>query len=211
MSRLLLLLSCVTLGTGSATLALTAPVPTHLMPEDSQWSFPSRVGTRWVYEKGGEEHVQVITRVEQKDGGKLVTVESVDGLGTAKLSHQVLVGPNESIFRRGTPFPDGAAMSSSSLCFLKTKFKVGEEWKADVAVEGGLKIVMKMKVAAIERVKVPAGVFTAARVEWEYSPANGGAKAPLPPYWYAPGVGLVRLDDQPAMVLKSFTLGQTRK
>jgi hypothetical protein len=53
-----------------------------------------------------------------------------------------------------------------------------------------------------ERVKVPAGEFVAARVEWDVAPGQTVT------YWYARGVGLVRQDGTPNRTLESFTPGR---
>jgi hypothetical protein len=85
-------------------------------------------------------------------------------------------------------------------CLCKLPHRDGQTWETRFRHEGHpSESVGKMTAGPIEKVRVPAGEFSAARVEWELD----GAK--LAPYWYAHGVGLVRLGD--LMKLRSFTPG----
>ena len=80
------------------------------------------------------------------------------------------------------------------------------EWQAwETKLTGrGLGVTNTTTAGPWERVKVPAGEFTAARVEWDFV---GGAAGPRKTtFWYAHGIGLVRMND--TMRLKSFTPGQ---
>jgi hypothetical protein len=62
---------------GLLAFAPAAPVPKHLMPKDPPLTFPTTVGTKWVYElPNGSEQTIVISEVkEEKDGAKVVTME----------------------------------------------------------------------------------------------------------------------------------------
>jgi hypothetical protein len=60
------------IGLGGVTPA--APVPTHLMPKSTPFYYPTAVGTKWVYDRKGQDEMLAITGVEEKQGTKIVTI-----------------------------------------------------------------------------------------------------------------------------------------
>jgi len=161
-----------------------APVPKGA--EQKPLYFPTAVGAKWVYETSdGELETAVVSAVEKgEDGSLTVSRAGADGTRVAYTKTVVSV--------HGLRRDDNANAKSGWL--LKTNVKAGDAWDSP---DG------KRTVYGPEEVKVPAGTFTALRVEWEQFGASYTS-------WYAPGVGEVKrvrkLDDTETVVraLKSF-------
>jgi hypothetical protein len=174
-----------------------APVPTHLMPKDPPLTFPTRVGTKWVYETGSGDMTVVISEVkEEKDGARLVTAEqiSADGTRTLYMVWHVSTGGVLLVAERGRHYAE-------PWCIFKLPHREGQTWGTRSRYVGDkADLVGEMTSGPTEKVRVPAGEFSTMRVEW----AINGRK--LAPYWYAHGVGLVQLGQH--MKLKSFTPGK---
>jgi hypothetical protein len=177
------------------SLGPAAPVPAHLMPKDPPLAFPTSVGTTWVYECASGSATIVISDVTVQDGAKLVTTEWV-GENGARTPHMVTRVSTEGVFL----VSESGEKYDEPWCIVKLPHRAGQEWETRVRGRG-FKIDGKMTAAPMQKVRVPAGEFTAAPVEWEVSPNSGKTTN-----WYAHGVGLVRLNEQ--MKLKSFTPGK---
>jgi hypothetical protein len=111
--------------------------------------------------------------VTVKEGDKVAWVESVSAKGVYRLQ-------------------SGETKHDTPICYLKLPNKPGDKW--DFA-EGRIKGTMTS--FEQEQVTVPAGTFTAIRIEMVESlrPPRPGDVVPVPPkwtFWYAPGVGLVK-------------------
>ena len=178
-------------------LALAAPVPTHLMPRDPPLTFPTAVGTKWVYElPGGGEQTIVISAVkEEKDGSKLVTMEyEEDG---KRAPYQVRRVSDRGIF----VLTDGGRKYEEPLCLVKLPHRAGATWDTNLRQVGDTDDQKGRRTAgAFEAIRVPAGRFSAASVKWEIDGGREGTN------WYVNGIGLVKAGD--SMALKSFTVGK---
>lgn len=172
--------------------APAAPVPKHLMPkDDTPFGFPAVVGTTWVYDTNGTDEVLTVSKVESKDGAKLVTAERVGANGVR--SHYM----TWSISEKGIYLvAEGGNTYPTPWCICKFPHKEGDTWKTEG--HGG-----DMTAGPVEKVKTPAGEITACRVDWEL----GGGRTVN--YWYAQGYGLVGMGGgTPTKMLKSFTKGK---
>jgi hypothetical protein len=180
---LLASLACLaTLATAPA-----APVPKHLLPKEPSFTFPTRVGTKWVYECYSIEVTIVISEVkEQSDGSKLVTTEFV--CGEERTPHQVMRVSAAGVFL----LADGAEQYDEPWLIWQLPHREGQSWTTNNG---------PMTAGPVEKVKVGAGEFSAARVEWNFTGGPGKVTK-----WYANNVGLVKMDEN--MVLKSFTPGK---
>lgn len=183
---------------GLATLAAVlpgAPVPRHLMPKNPPYPFPTRVGTTWVYETPGGERTLAITDVKEQDGGVLVTTEMLHDAGKRSLYTVQLITPT-GVYRVAEY---GGAYEKPWL-YLKFPARDGDSWRTKILNQGPGDV-GTMTAGPTKKVKVAAGEFTAMRVEWK---DRHGKEFNMPPevHWYAPGVGLVRLDGH--MELKEF-------
>jgi hypothetical protein len=177
--------------------AFAAPVPKHLM-KDPPLSFPTAVGTKWVYEGDFGEHTQVISKVEDKGGAKIVTTEHV--LADGKRSPHMVQSISEQgvylIAERGVAYEEPWLM-------VKLPHRDGQTWSIK-AKRGTLDFDSTVTAGPFENVRVPAGEFTAARVEVEFWTVVGPRSKVT--YWFAHGVGLIRMDD--STKLKSFKPGK---
>jgi hypothetical protein len=193
MGRLLALLFCLT---GISTLP-AAPVPAHLMPGEVRLSFPTRVGTTWVYDGLYGKRTIVSSAVKEVDGAKLVTTELVgdDGKRTPQAVTRVSA---EGVFLA----EEGGWKFGESWCLYKQLHRPGRTWKVEFATRRAQRVWV-VTAGPVEKVRVPAGEYTAARVEWELSEDDGPRQKQT--YWYADNVGMVQMDD--SMKLKSFTPG----
>lgn len=177
-----------------AAVAPAAPVPTHLMkPAAPVYYFPVAVGAKWVYAGQGRDEELVVTDVDEVDGRKVVTVQQVAG---EQLTPDEKMGVSAAGLSRSEC---KGQKCDPPLHMLTVPFKPGQAvtWKSD-NIEGTDTIV------GVERVKVPAGTFEAVRVDSSYT--FGGVTGAAQ-FWYAPGVGLVKMtyDGGKERVLKAFT------
>jgi hypothetical protein len=182
-------------------LAPAAPVPRHL--KGPPLSIPTAVGTKWVYESNGCETTVTITRVKEKDGVLLVTKEWTSAFPGSASEVVESVGPSgvHRVAELGRPF-DVPPYE------LKLPYREGETW--DGSCRTGEFISKATRTAGgWEKVRVPAGEFTAARVVWDL----GGKGVTTATEWYAHGIGLVQEtytvnNVSRKSVLKSFTPGK---
>ena len=192
------LFSALLVPTVVAALAPAAPVPKHLMREQGPaYYYPTTVGAKWVYEDtAGGDYVVVVTKVEDRKGTKVVTAERETG--EQRVPEEVMEVSATGFVR--THCWDGAL--DPPLPILNVPFKVGDSWAFRFDGGGGTKTI-----GAIETIKVPAGTFEAVRVDTDFTRAN---QRRLTHWWYAPGVGLVKMteDDRIVWLLKSFTPGK---
>lgn len=149
--------------------------------------FPTTIGAKWVYEcRDGELETTVVVSVT-KDGEDLIVArEGVDGTRTV---YSKMIVAKEGL-RQARDVAGGKVG-----WVLKTKLAAGSSWETP---EGE-----KPTVHGPEDITVPAGKFTALRVDWE---RNGGKYAS----WYAPGIGEIKRTESRGEVvtvlraLKSF-------
>jgi hypothetical protein len=175
--------------------APSAPVPKAPAKKDSLY-FPTKVGAKWVYTEGDRDKTEVVTAVEHKPKEQVwvVSVEADSLKPKEKTTWEWEVSERGL---RSLKFGfDPERDENSKWWLLKLPAKAGEKWEisGDVWFE------------ALEpkRIKVSAGEFDAVGVD-----LNVG-KIIKVTRWYAPGIGLVRIDDEkkPSCELKSFTPGK---
>jgi hypothetical protein len=173
-----------------------APVPKHLAGDRPVYYFPTTVGAKWVYDDTNGDYVVVVTRVEERKGTRVVTVERETGDG--RVPEEVMEVSATGFVR--THYPGGVL--DPPLEILKVPFKVGDSWPFRLDGCEGTKTI-----SAVETIKVPAGTFEAVRVDTEYTRAN---QRRLVRSWYAPGIGLLRMteDGTDLWVLKAFVPGK---
>jgi hypothetical protein len=166
-----------------------APVPKHLMPKDPPFSYPATVGCTWVYHfPGAQEETIAVAGVEEKDGAKLITTEYVRAGNRAHhMTQSVSAAGVFLVAEGGRTYP-------KPWCIFKLPHKEGDTWKTEG--HGG-----DMKSGPMEKVKIPAGEILAARVDWDLGGRNVS-------YWYADGIGLVKMEGGANKGLKSFTRGK---
>lgn len=177
MPRLLIALALFA-GLISLAPALAAPVPKDRMQQNPGY-WPTKVGTKLVYDVNGVEVTRVVAKVENVQGGMMVTTETVLEDDTTCLYMKMLVTPKGLFLTEQT-----GCEYDSPWCIFRLPHETGETWDATV-------VPSQMKAKKEELVKTPAGEFTAAVVELEL---NLGGRKTMATYWYARGVGIVRCD-----------------
>lgn len=182
--------------TAIALFASAAPVPKDRRDE-SYW--PITVGTRWVYEQNGQESTEEITKVEPLKAGVRLTIRVRDW------DDMVDVAP-DGVTKRTT-----GKFTLDQLA-LRFPIKSGDSWAVSTPIQMGLVCEAgKMTVGDEEDIKVPAGTFRATKVVNTVAEV-GGKPIELPytyAFWYAKGVGMVRIEWNGGFrALKSFTPGK---
>jgi len=193
------LLFCSLLAASLATIAPAAPVPTHLMSKDPPFAFPTKIGTTWIYEVGKEEKTLVISRSEDEPRGKLVTTEWVDSDGN-RTPQQVSLVTTKGMFM----IAEEGENYDQPWCLLKFPHIKGQSWNHKLN-RRNVAITETTTAGPIEQVKVPAGEFTALRIDSEFF-LNGGKQGHKATHWYAHGIGMVQHSED--MKLKSFKVGK---
>jgi hypothetical protein len=177
--------------------APAAPIP----PERRQATLyhATTKGTKWIYnyrgldEEGAKferDEVLVVTAVEEHGENKTVTVcsEEEDKL---RPRWTIVVYP-KGLYKLAN---DDGKLLCVPQCILKVPAKVGDTWQR--------RWNRKATIGAIEKVEVPAGTYTAVRVDWALHTDGGGP--PSATFWYAPDIGVVKVEYGEAVgVLKSF-------
>jgi hypothetical protein len=192
--------------------ASAAPVPKHLMKEPVYYH-PTEAGSKWVYryysaeDEVGRDVIEVVTAmIEPKGGEKGVRVAELGSVFDGKeqgsgcytaISSKGLV---EGYVAAGGNFVPRAES-------LRVSATPGTSWENTVGT-GQTGRTEKHTFRGEETIEVPAGKFRALRVDTEFTYNAGGRRVWR--RWYAPGVGMVKLEDSngPRKVLKEFTPGK---
>ncbi len=171
--------------------------------------FPTTVGSERVMGSTGER-TEVVTKVEEKGGVYTVTVdyEDVADVGTYTVEVSARGVANTS---------GGGPEGDDPYLLLKLGAGPGVTWDVTRPGAGPTAKARRSRctLGAEEEVVVPAGTFTAVRVDVVTDTGDGAPhKSTL---WYAAGVGLVKLvvyttdGGKRDRVLKSFTPGDEQK
>jgi hypothetical protein len=189
-------------------LAPVASVSKHLMKElpAPVYYHPTTVGAKWVYDDEGEDFVLIVSKVEDRKGTKVVSVERIDG-EKRRLFALVEVSATSLVQSECGPRGDCAA----PVVLLKAPMKIGDSWDfgsaAGKAYHKGTRVVV-----GVEKIKVPAGTFETVRIDINSTLVTGALAQKLEySEWYAPNVGQVKWkwkDGGDIWSLKSFTPGK---
>lgn len=181
-----------------AALAQAAPVPKGA--KERVLYYATGIGAEWTYEVASREVVEVVTDARDEGTAKVITLARVDG--GKRVPHQTLSVSWAGVFMlKG----DGADLDPP-LCLLKLPCKPGDTWACDFAPRGELGVAGRAEARGVEAVRVPAGEFRAVRVDRAYT---SGGEPDTQRCWYAPQVGLVRMEDRGTVwVLKKFVPGR---
>ena len=191
--------------TALLAVSLAAPVPKAKAPN----YLPLAVGTKWVYGQGGREVSEEVAKVAEKDGETRVTTTYTSGAGDSWES--------EYVVRDGVVYHARTAdfVFDPPVRQVDLDLKTGAKWTSTTPpVKGVLAMTGEMVAGEVEEVTVPAGTFTAVPVVYTVTEENGVrlAKPKAYTYWYADGVGLVKLKyDGGEKVLKEFTPAKDAK
>lgn len=203
MRRLLVVCGFVAVAASAVPPGAAAPVPTHLMPKAAPFAHPTAVGTKWVYERGGQDETWVVTAAEKKDQVTLIDIRFIRPDGTSAPCHKLSLGLDGLCMTEESGHPYTPAWRQ-----LTTPLGREHKWDLDLArqdIGGGIKG-STVQAERLERVKVPAGEFDAVRVGATYRIGGNAGGETKSICWYASGVGLVKQGE--GFVLKSFTPGK---
>ncbi|MBX9623939.1 MAG: hypothetical protein K2X82_09005 [Gemmataceae bacterium] len=178
--------------------APAAPVPEHIREAAGPY-YPTAVGTKLVYALTTGEVADVVTAVERVPGGLLVTTRTCwpDGTEVARGTVRVTA---KGLFE----VAEGGQEHDPPRCLLELPSRAGRQWDLlRIGRDGRIDHQFAVTAGGIEEVEVPAGRFRAARVDAEC----WGVPITC---WYAPKVGLVRMDlsGGTGRALKSVTPGK---
>jgi hypothetical protein len=187
------------LATLPALALLIAFAPAAPVPRKPTLYYATKEGAKWVYDDSGQERTFVVTRAEDKYGGKVVYVTEERGDGRQHPVDEMVEVSEHGLFLchfRST-------MYVPHLCLLRLPHKPGDAWDFQIY---GSRLLGTRTAREAEPVEVPAGKFTAVPVVFEGQYAGRPCKHT---FWYAPAVGLVKSDCGPygVRVLKSFSPG----
>ena len=181
-----------------------APVPKHLL-KPPVYLFPTTIGTKWDYFDDAREWTETVTEVADKYEQKVVHLERrIKGLKTVT-SMTVAVTENW-VYRLSV----GDQKDQPPYCWLKLPASSGAFWM--YTWPNGRE--ERNTILDEEEIEVPAGRFKSVRVQSSYNDPsgfglNGFKTPPTSIYWFAPGIGLVKLQCGKAeTVLNSFTRGK---
>ena len=174
--------------------APAAPIPKYLL-ESTKVYYPTKVGTKLVYDRKGTEETRLVSKVEKVEKGTMVTTIHLAPNGTQSPHMKVLVNEKGLFLAE-----ECGAAYDTAWCIFQPPVKPGTTWETIVSRNGMEVLRGQMTAVKEEKIITPAGEFTTGRVDWVIAQRQLAVS-----YWYAPGVGLVRQDE---LVLKSFTPGK---
>jgi hypothetical protein len=206
-----------------------APPPKGANTSETEGYYPTKAGTKWVYSrksgpKGQQKEIEltyVITEAAEKDGTKIITqarevsVRLADGtpLPSESVPEDRFAVSGSGVFRTETKFGDPRKRVLDKLeppqPLIKLPIKPGETWEYTTK-RAELEIGVKCKTVGLENVEVPAGKYKTLRIEEVLSSTSNGRQfTSTQSFWYAPGIGRVKSEEQTGVKeLKSFTPGK---
>lgn len=207
------------LGLFVASVAVAAPVPKG---KEAKLYFPTTVGAKRVMVRtSGQvmvETVQEVIRVDEKDGKHRVTVteEEINHIpGAFGKAVPPVVRNQELMFEvSGDGFFRPSTSDGKEILhpIIDLRVKAGETWTAKVLGDG--KTILTYTMGKEDEVEVPAGKFTALRVQFECESGSYKQKSTL---WYARDVGVIKdvstysKGAEETTLLKEFTPGKGEK
>lgn len=183
--------------------SVAAPVPKKAAPPDY---FPCAVGSKWEYAKEGEKEASVVLEVtasEEKDGERLVTFEHTKSVPTVSGVQKYRVNA-EGV----AVVSDRGKEVSPPRLELRAAPKANDEWECPHTWVGA-KYDLTVTVGKEEKVKLPAGEFTALPHTQTFT--VGGQKHTYKA-WIAPGIGQVKFTsyDGATFELLKYTAGKDK-
>jgi hypothetical protein len=163
--------------------------PTDYLPTDE--------GAAWVYRVGDREQTQVVSEVKEKNGAKIVVMMGI--ANGRKVPAKTMSLTPEGVFMLSM----GKLEYDPPICVLKLPIKEGEEWPVRL-VSGKDEFKLTHTTRKVEKLKFQNGTYEAIPVTVL---GNVAGKDVVMTQWYAPGVGLVKVNqgEKTVQELKVFT------
>lgn len=183
----------------ASTAAIPAP-PAANGKEKEPLYFPTKVGDTAVYVEGDKEFTETVTKVEDVDGAKKVSVNRGSGDKVITPNYQRV-----KVSEKGVALVELYGTKFDPLLWeLQLPAKVGSKWTFERDADDGKYFDVRV-IDGIEAVEVPAGKYMAVKVVRSRTLDNRNFAT----HWYAPKVGLVKSEyGKETKVLKSFTPGK---
>lgn len=191
----------ITTSAALVTVAPAAPIPEAA--KQPPLYFPTKVGTKCVYDQNGTEETVVVTEVERKGDGWLVTRELQPKVGKRRPKDVVHVSPAGLLVHS-----EAGDVYDPPLRMLRLPL-AGAGWTTEAACGSRpTKLSIACTAAKGGRVKVAAGEFETVKVGCTFT-LDGGIKL-VGTLYFAAGVGLVKseVNSKTQSELKSFTPGR---
>jgi hypothetical protein len=184
-----------------AGLSLAAPRPKDTDKEPVY--FPTVEGTTLVYRIDNEEETHVVTKVEVKDGNKIVHL-SYSRPGVASQPLMVVRVSKEGLFL----LEETGKKYDPPWCMLKLPLKPGKSWETDTSRPDLGKISSVETMETPEQITIAAGTYSAVKV---VSQSSGAAKGETT-HWFVEGIGWAKINvgDATHKELKSVTVGRKK-
>ena len=106
-----------------ASLGINSAAPIPEVAKNPVLYYPTTVGSKWVYESKDGEETRVVTRVEEKNGAKVVTVEESTG-GKVRLTTCVAVSEKGLLTVPTDKY-------NEPIWLLQLPLKAGKQWQID--------------------------------------------------------------------------------
>ncbi|MGL4555278.1 MAG: hypothetical protein ACRC33_29275 [Gemmataceae bacterium] len=181
------LLLCLTL------LALSAP---RASSADEKFIYPMTVGTTWTYRVGENRYDIKLTKMEKVGKTDCARLEMIVDGKARSFEHLAVT---DGVLSR---YSFEAKEANPPIPLLKLPPKAGEKWNVESKLDG--QVYKGTLESTLEKVKVPAGEYPAVKVAGPDMDLNG-AKFSVT-YWFASGVGLVKLQSELAGLKVVFEL-----
>jgi hypothetical protein len=184
--------------------------------DNAQTFFPIEVGTKWVYKIGEAEETRIVTKAEKKGDATFLSIGRVLVSGAVVPYDQVKLSATELA---QVPIPASDVVTPSidqvtPAVVLRLPPIAGDKWDFETVDSRpfGIREKGTVSVGPTEEIEVPAGKFSAIRIETTVvilraTPLMVPAKTV---YWYSPGLGMVKkvFSDDRIVVLKKFSLAK---
>ena len=182
----------------------------------TQSFFPIEVGTKWVYQIGKVEETRVVTKAEKIGDATFLSIGRMLVCGAVVPYDQVKLTAKEL---SQTPIPASDVLTPSidqvtPAVLLRLPPNAGDKWDYEMVDSRpfGIREKGTISVGPTEEIEVPAGKFSAIRIETTVGilRATPLMKPVRTVYWYSPGLGMVKkvFSDDRIVVLKSFSLAK---
>lgn len=199
----LLLSACALPGAPDAKLQAQAAPGARSVPADLAAYYPAPEGAVWHYaqwsaQDGGPETPREggmtirVTGAELRSDGTRVAYTRRESPSGQLAPTRILTTASAVSLSRASDPEDGPSLTILRFPFVQQVAWKGRSWPAQGAVES-------VEPQGFEAVTVPAGTYDAWRVDHVLTYANG-AQDRLN-YWYAPGVGAVKLVERLTLFL----------
>jgi hypothetical protein len=165
---------------GSTLAARQASTDLYPLTKGMHWRYRTIHQTGDGPERPGDDQFMTVTESEAQQGG--VRAVLLRRIGAREMPLTLAVSDGSGVVLSRLHAPEDGSITILSYPLQPQKSWAGRSWGTHAAET--------ISVVGVESVTVPAGTFTATRLQHRIAYATG--KSDLLHYWYAPGVGMVK-------------------